>query len=81
MKDETIELYQEILLHKLLHSEEWAVSVEQIVANECYQALQKIKAVLEDDNLDDTECFSRIEKIVQFFEEIGSDGGFRHDFG
>lgn len=76
-----MELYQEILIHKLLHSEEWAASVEQIVANECYQALQKIKDVLEDDNLDDMECFSRIEKIVRIFEEIGSGGGFRHDFG
>ena len=29
----------------------------QIVEGQCYQALCKIKAIIEDDRLDDSECF------------------------
>ncbi len=57
------------------------VDADKILENLCYQALCRIKAVLEDDTLDDLECFMRIEEIVCVFEEMGSDGGSRHDFG
>ena len=43
-------------------------------------ALQ-IKAIIEDDRLNDSECFQKIEEIIRAFEEIGSGGGIRHDFG
>lgn len=52
-----------------------------IVQDRCYQALCQIKAVLEDDTLEDSECFQRIERIVEVFEQLGSNGGSRHDFG
>ena len=52
-----------------------------IVELECYKALQKIKAVIEDDNLEDESCFRKVEEIVCIFEEMGSSGGGRHDFG
>ena len=51
------------------------------VEGQCYQALQKIKAIIDDDYLDDAECFQKIEEIICVFEEIGSNGGNRHDFG
>ena len=47
----------------------------------CYQALQAIKRILEEDELDDEECFDRIEKIVSVFEALGSGIYDRHDFG
>ena len=47
----------------------------------CYEALGKIKAILEDDSLSDRECFQQIEEIVNVFESIGSSCGSRHDFG
>ena len=47
----------------------------------CHQALQQIQTVLSDDSLDDPECFMRIEKIIEVFECLGSNGGIRHDFG
>ena len=87
-----MELYQEILCH-VLANEKIQVSfpeltntdVTKIVELECYKALAKIKAILEDDTLDDTladsECFQQIEEIVCTFEELGSGGGSRHDFG
>lgn len=48
---------------------------------ECYQALRKIRAIIEDDSFEDRDCFMKIEEIVRLFEELGSDGGSRHDFG
>ncbi|MCQ4022174.1 MULTISPECIES: hypothetical protein [unclassified Ruminococcus] len=44
----------------------------RILQDKCYQTLTKIKAVLEDERLDDKECFIRIEEIVRFFEKEGS---------
>ena len=56
-------------------------SLVDLIELNCYQTLKKIKAIIEDDSLDDSECFMRIEKIIRIFEEMGSDGGNRHDFG
>lgn len=83
-----MELYQEILCH-VLANETVQISfpqlentdVTKIVELRCYQALHKIKAILEDDALADSECFQQIEEIVCAFEELGSGGGSRHDFG
>lgn len=83
-----MELYQEILCH-VLANEKVQVSfpelintdVTKIVELECYKALGKIKAILEDDTLADSECFQQIEEIVCTFEGLGSGGGSRHDFG
>ena len=83
-----MELYQEILCH-VFANEKIQVSfpelintdVTKIVGLECYKALGKIKAILEDDALADSECFQQIEEIVCTFEELGSGGGNRHDFG
>lgn len=71
-----MELYKEILLNLLAED-----TIAQIVESECYKALQKIKAVLHEDSLDDAECFQKIEEIICIFEELGSSGGPRHDFG
>ena len=82
-----MELYEEILINMLKRHPDALIGTfnqntailltEQI----CYQTLKKIKAIIEDDSLDDPECFAKIEQIVRVFEDIGSDGGFRHDFG
>ena len=45
------------------------------------QGAGKIKAIIQDDSLEDKECVNKIEKIVCTLEEIGSSGGNRHDFG
>lgn len=57
------------------------VDASQLVELVCYQALREIKAILEDEDLEDCECFMKIEKIVRILEQMGSNGGFRHDFG
>lgn len=83
-----MELYQEILCHVLANEKVQAsfpklinTDVTKIVELECYKALGKIKAILEDDTLADSECFQQIEEIIYTFEELGSGGGSRHDFG
>lgn len=53
---------------------------DDFVEIRCYNILMKIKEVLEDDDIDDPECFLRIEKIVCIFEENGMQCGNRHDF-
>ena len=78
-----MELYEIILEYassKLETGSTLAPDPNKIIHDECYIALQKIKAIIEDDSLDDKQCFEKIEQIVLLFEELGSDGGPRHDF-
>ncbi|MCL2568190.1 MAG: hypothetical protein FWE12_01975 [Oscillospiraceae bacterium] len=78
-----MELYEE-LLAKAIGKDVMRVTLPhlqlhaaEIVEQQSYAALQKIKAIIEDDSLDDFEC---VEQIVCVFERFGSDGGSRHDF-
>lgn len=81
-----MELYEEILIHALQNHPiqvtfpDLKIDGKELVEMTCYDALRKIKAVLEDDQLDDEECFMKIEEIVCVFEALGSDAGSRHDF-
>ena len=82
-----MELYKEILAHALAYGDIQVTfsgqgpDISKIVEGECYKALQRIKAIIEDDSLEDRECFITIEEIVNVLESIGSTGGNRHDFG
>ena len=78
-----MELCQAILANATKNYEEDIVEldIEKLFEKECYIVLERIKAILEDDSLDDKDCFEKIESIVCLFEEIGSDCGARHDFG
>jgi len=82
-----MDLYKEILAHALANEElritfpALQLNAAQIVESACYQALEKIKAVIHDDSLTDGECFMKIEEIICVLEQMGSSGGSRHDFG
>lgn len=80
-----MELYEEILADLLAHKRVaiciTELDISKVVEGVCYQALQKIKTIIENDSLEDAACFMRIEEIVNTLEEIGSNGGSRHDFG
>ena len=81
-----MELYKELLIHALAAGEitvtfpDYEIDIEQIIEGKCYKALERIQKILSDDSLDDRECFMRIEEIICALEEVGSGGGFRHDF-
>jgi hypothetical protein len=82
-----MDLYKELLIG-LLRNQEVKVTFPDLEGNisdavemACYKALQKIKAIIEDDRLDDRACFMRIEEIVCALESLGSGGGGLHDFG
>lgn len=53
------------------------LSAEEIVRKEFYRAIQKIKTIIEDDDLSDFEC---VERIVYVLEDLGSYGSNKHDF-
>ncbi len=83
-----MELFQQILCQvfsqekiQIVFPELATDHVQQLVEAECYKALRRIREILDDDSLEDRECFEKIEEIVRVFESIGSDGGSRHDFG
>ena len=44
------------------------------------QVLEEIRAILDDNTIDDPDCFQRIDRIVSLFNknDIGTD---RHDWG
>ncbi len=76
-----MELYQQILASRIGSVTIDTQTAKEIVAGDSYKALEKIRAILADDALSDAECFRKIEAIVCFLEELGGDGGGRHDFG
>lgn len=79
-----MELWQAILAHAEKEGEEERVTeadVEKLFEKECYKVIERIREIVSDDSLDDKSCFDKIENIVCLFEEMGSDGGGRHDFG
>ena len=74
----------EIILHNAIKGykgEIKASDIEKLFEKECYVVLEKIKKILEDDSLEDEDCFERIEALVCLYEEMGSECGTRHDFG
>lgn len=73
-----MELYKEIIRRSIVLPE---IHVDKILESKCYQALCEIQRIIRDDRLSDKECFMKIEQIICVFEDLGSDGGTRHDFG
>ena len=82
-----MELYHQILLecfseYFLEHGYPGQnVDAVAIVHDKCYQTLCQIKRILEDETLEDPDCFWKIEEIVCVLEKLGTDAGTRHDFG
>lgn len=80
-----MDLYKEILAYALFHNgvsvtfADAPINAAQIVEGQCYQALLAIKNIIEDERNNDEDCFTKIEKIIQAIEFIGS-GSVRHDF-
>lgn len=54
-------------------------NIQKDVDNICYNALNEIYEVINDQTLEDTDCFYRIEEIVRIYEKLGCLVN-RHDF-
>ena len=81
-----MELNVEILAHYLAQEKahilfpDLKLNSKEILEMQCYQALCQIQQIVRDDTLEDPECFESIERIICVFEQMGSNGGSRHDF-
>lgn len=76
------ELYEDILEElAAIIIEKLRVDPAYLIELASYRALQNIQAIVRDDSLDDVQCYHRIEKIICTLEDLGSDGGGRHEFG
>lgn len=78
------ELYVQTLgwevLNYLKSSEERLLELRQAVDRDALRVLEKIQCILNDDTVDDPECFERIEAIVKTFHENNL-STTRHDWG
>ena len=70
-------ILEKILLSSGIQTQEL---LGEMMRERCCRALEDIRAVLDDDTLDDPSCFQRIERIVTVYEALGAGGGSRHDF-
>ena len=81
-----MEIYEEILAHYLSKENaqiifpQLKLDANEIAEQVCFQALEKIRQILNDPNLEDETCFERIEQIVCALESAGI-YTTRHDFG
>lgn len=50
------------------------------IDSDAVRVLQKIKQILDDDTIEDAECFERIERIVNALDAYGI-RSTRHDWG
>ena len=81
-----MKMYEQILV-KALENETVQVvfpnvklNPTEIVQLNCYQAIEKIRDVLQNEDLEDVDCFMRIEEIMNTLEDLGVDVDGRHDF-
>ncbi|MCL2563822.1 MAG: hypothetical protein FWE08_07290 [Oscillospiraceae bacterium] len=78
-----MELFKEILINVLQKEEVQVtfpgltVAMGELIDSQAYEALEKIKAIIQNDSLSEFMC---IEEIVCVLEAYGSSGGNRHDF-
>ena len=78
-----MKLYEEIMVRYFAEHglPEDILTGTRLAEDICCQTLLRIREILADDTLDDPACFYKIEEIVCALEDMGLDGGGRHDFG
>ena len=76
-----MELYEQILCETIAKEVIPSLRIDssRLLELKCYQAILRIHEILEDEALEDAECFCRIEEIVCTLEGLGI-ASVRHDF-
>lgn len=74
-----MDLYERILYETIARELLPAMRLDarQLVEMKCYQAILKIYEIVSNEQLEDTECFWRVEEIVTTLDELGIGGGGR----
>ena len=57
-----------------------AICMRDIISDRNSIILEEIKEIIQNENLNDEDCFEKIEKIVAVFENHNINTGGRHDF-
>lgn len=69
------ELYARALgwevLRYIRQNEDKVQTLEREIEHDALQVLEQIRCILDDNALDDPECFRRVERIVQTFYAYG----------
>ena len=80
-----MDLYKKILAN-ILENEDvhivfpnLKINPTEIIELESYKALNRIKEIIDDESLNDEECFLKIEEIILVFEQWNGLDGYRHD--
>ena len=77
-----MELYDAIISHYFKQEEKCQPYLQwksEFVEGQCYEAIKRIKEVLEQEKNSDADCFMQIEEIISALEQIGITVS-RHDF-
>ncbi len=80
-----MELYKDILCKILASShvevtfKDAPIHMTEVVESISYQALKRIKEIIDDPTLTDCECYMKIEEIIHVYEVLGCRDGNRHD--
>lgn len=80
-----MDLYKDILCKVLAGShievtfKDFHFDMTEMVEAISFQALKRIKEIIDDPTLCDPECYRKIEEIIQVYETLGCRDGIRHD--
>lgn len=81
-----MDLYKELLIKALKDQEikvtlsSQSLNLENLVELKSYALLEEIKLIIQNEALNDNECFLKIEEIINLFQRNNIDTGLRHDF-
>ena len=79
-----MELWRELLINGLQNDDKInSINdkvLKEILENEIYQVLLKVKKTIDDETLADKDCFDKLEEILNVLEE-NNISCIRHDFG
>ncbi len=72
-----MELYEQILCETIAREVLPSLQIDyvKLLEQKCYQAIVRIRKVVEDQTLEDSECFERVEEIVCALDDLGIGGG------
>ena len=77
-----MDLYEKIICEAIAKDVIPSLRIDsaKLLELKCYQTICRIYEIVSDENLEDPDCFHRIEEIICALDDLGIGGGGRHDF-